>query len=97
MVYNQAYFSLTLCKQIVFIRFRSFSFLVQCLNILHEHGINICKLESRPRINEPFRYSFYVDIEANGADQNTEKALKELAVEAEELKILGSYAKQINN
>ena len=71
--------------------------LMQCLNILHEHGINICKLESRPKINEPFRYSFYVDIEANSADDNTVKALQELTNEAEELKILGSYAKQLSN
>jgi chorismate mutase/prephenate dehydratase len=71
--------------------------LVDCLNALHKHGINICKLESRPKINEPFRYSFYVDIEANRTNTNTEKALKELAKEAEELKILGSYAKQLSN
>lgn len=70
--------------------------LMECLNVLHKHGINICKLESRPKINEPFRYSFYVDIEANAANPNTKEALSELSEEAEELKILGSYAKQIN-
>ncbi len=69
--------------------------LVECLNVLHQRGINICKLESRPRINEPFRYSFYVDIEANLADSNTEQAINELQQEAEELKVLGSYAKQL--
>jgi chorismate mutase/prephenate dehydratase len=71
--------------------------LVDCLNVLHKHGINVCKLESRPRMNEPFRYSFYVDIEANAADPNTEKALEELSREAEEVKIFGSYAKQMSN
>lgn len=70
--------------------------LVECLNVLHKHGINVCKLESRPKMHEPFRYSFYVDIEANSSDENTAKALKELAKEAEELKVLGSYAKQLN-
>ncbi|RNC79492.1 MAG: prephenate dehydratase [Balneola sp.] len=69
--------------------------LVECLNVLHKRGINICKLESRPRINEPFRYSFYVDIEANLANPNTELAINELQNEAEELKVLGSYAKQL--
>lgn len=69
--------------------------LVECLNVLHKHGINVCKLESRPKMNEPFRYSFYVDIEANRSDENTAKALEELAKEAEELKVLGSYAKQL--
>ncbi len=71
--------------------------LVECLNALHRHGINICKLESRPKINEPFRYSFYVDIEANTSDPNTEKALEALANEAVELKVFGSYAKQISS
>jgi len=69
--------------------------LVECLNILHKHGINVCKLESRPKLHEPFRYSFYVDIESNLDDPNTDKALQELGNEAEELKVLGSYAKQI--
>jgi chorismate mutase/prephenate dehydratase len=69
--------------------------LMECLNVLHKHEINICKLESRPKINEPFRYSFYVDIEANAAETNIKDALNELEKEAEELKILGSYAKQL--
>ncbi|MBK98306.1 MAG: bifunctional chorismate mutase/prephenate dehydratase [Balneola sp.] len=70
--------------------------LVECLNIFHRHGINVCKLESRPRINEPFRYSFYVDIEANVFDSRTSIAIDELRDEALEVKIFGSYPKQLN-
>lgn len=70
--------------------------LVECLNVFHRHNINVCKLESRPRVNEPFRYSFYVDIEANATDENTAHALEELAKEAEEVRVFGSYAKQIS-
>lgn len=70
--------------------------LVECLNIFHRHGINVCKLESRPRINEPFRYSFYVDIEANVFDSHTSIAIDELRDEALEVKIFGSYPKQLN-
>ena len=70
--------------------------LVECLNVFHRHGINVCKLESRPRMNEPFRYSFYVDIEANMHEASTQNALDELTSEAEEVKIFGSYPKQIN-
>lgn len=70
--------------------------LVECLNVLHRHDINVCKLESRPRINEPFRYSFYVDIEANANTPEVAEALEELSKEAEELKVFGSYAKQIS-
>ena len=70
--------------------------LVECLNVFHRHGINVCKLESRPRMNEPFRYSFYVDIEANVFDSHTAVAIDELRKEAEEVKIFGSYPKQLN-
>ena len=70
--------------------------LVECLNVFHRHGINVCKLESRPRMNEPFRYSFYVDIEENMHETSTQNALDELTSEAEEVKIFGSYPKQIN-
>lgn len=70
--------------------------LVECLSIFHRHGINVCKLESRPRMNEPFRYSFYVDIEANVFDSHTAVAIDELRKEAEEVKIFGSYPKQLN-
>lgn len=68
--------------------------LVDCLNVLHKNGINICKLESRPRMNEPFRYSFYVDIESNLNSEKAVQALDELKKEAEEVKVFGSYAKQ---
>ena len=71
--------------------------LVECLSVFHRHGINVCKLESRPRMNEPFRYSFYVDIEANVFDSHTAVAIDELRKEAEEVKIFGSYPKQLNS
>jgi len=68
--------------------------LIECLNILHNHKINMAKLESRPRMNEPFRYSFYLDIHGNIEDEEVSNGLEELAAKAEELKILGCYPKQ---
>ena len=70
--------------------------LIECLNVLHEFGINMSKLESRPRMNAPWRYSFHLDIMANTADAETKKALKKLKEKAAELTILGCYAKQEN-
>jgi chorismate mutase/prephenate dehydratase len=70
--------------------------LIECLNILHKHKINMAKLESRPRMNEPFRYTFYLDIHGNIEDQEVSKGLEELSNKAEELKILGCYPKQEN-
>ncbi|MCH2450423.1 MAG: chorismate mutase [Gracilimonas sp.] len=68
--------------------------LIECLNILHNHKINMAKLESRPRMNEPFRYSFYLDIHGNIEDEEVSNGLEKLAAKAEELKILGCYPKQ---
>ncbi|MEP1305717.1 MAG: prephenate dehydratase domain-containing protein [Balneola sp.] len=68
--------------------------LIECLNVLHEFGINMSKLESRPRMNEPWKYSFHLDIVANTADPKTQKALAKLNEKAAELKVLGCYAKQ---
>lgn len=68
--------------------------LIECLNILHKHKINMAKLESRPRMNEPFRYTFYLDIHGNIEDQEISRGLEDLSSKAEELKILGCYPKQ---
>ncbi len=68
--------------------------LIECLNVLYKHGINMNKLESRPLPHEPWRYSFYLDIEANNSDANVIKALNELKKEAVELKVLGCYPKE---
>lgn len=69
--------------------------LIECLNVLHAHGINMSKLESRPRLNEPWRYSFYIDIEGNIENEDIQVALDELKGKAAELVVLGSYAKQL--
>lgn len=68
--------------------------LIECLNILHKHKINMAKLESRPRLNEPWKYSFYLDIHGNIDEPGVSAGLKELQKKAEGLKILGCYAKQ---
>lgn len=71
--------------------------LIDCLNILHEHKINMAKLESRPRLNEPWKYSFYLDIYGNIEKPEVKAGLDELNKKAEELKILGSYPMQDMN
>lgn len=69
--------------------------LIECLQVLSEHGINMSKLESRPRLNEPWNYSFYVDIEGNVDDPEVETGLEQLGKKAHELKVLGCYPKLI--
>jgi prephenate dehydratase len=54
-------------------------------------GINLHKLESRPRRGAPFEYLFYVDFTAPADDPEVEAALKEVREHTSLLKILGSY------
>ncbi|NGP77179.1 prephenate dehydratase [Balneolaceae bacterium YR4-1] len=69
--------------------------LISCLKVLEEHGINMAKLESRPKPNEPWKYLFYLDIEANTDEPETATALDELRKQADSLKVLGCYPAQV--
>lgn len=69
--------------------------LVQCLNVLEAHDINMTKLESRPKPNEPWKYQFYLDIEGNIQSNNISSALEEVRDKASSLKLLGCYPTQM--
>lgn len=65
--------------------------LLSCLNVIGEHGINMTKLESRPRIGHPFQSLFYLDIEGNKDEMRMDDAITELSRKAQYVKVLGSY------
>ena len=65
--------------------------LLDCLNVLGEEGINMTKLESRPRIGHPFQSLFYLDFEGNRDDARVADVLHRLEAKTKYLKILGSY------
>lgn len=71
--------------------------LVGCLNIIADHGIDMTKLESRPKPNEPWKYQFYLDIKGNINHPETRVALEELERKASFLKVLGCYPAQVGN
>lgn len=54
-------------------------------------GINLVKLESRPRRGAPFEYVFYVDIERAAEDPDVQAAFEEARLHTSMLKVLGSY------
>jgi chorismate mutase/prephenate dehydratase len=54
-------------------------------------GINLHKLESRPRRGAAFEYLMYVDLMAAADDPEVEAALGEVGEHTSLLKILGSY------
>ncbi|MDP9185533.1 MAG: prephenate dehydratase [Actinomycetota bacterium] len=54
-------------------------------------GINLHKLESRPRRGKPFEYVMYVDVMAAADDPAFEEALAEVQRHTSMVRVLGSY------
>jgi 3-deoxy-7-phosphoheptulonate synthase len=65
--------------------------LVRCLGILASAGINLLKLESRPKLGKPGEHLFYVDLVGDEAEPRVAAALSELRTAALELRVIGSY------
>ena len=66
--------------------------LVRCLNVIAAEGLNVTKLESRPRPGTPWEYVFYVDVEGHIASPRMQAALAGLAERTVFVKVLGCYA-----
>jgi prephenate dehydratase len=65
--------------------------LLASLQPFAERGINLVKLESRPRRGAPFEYVFYVDIERAADDPEVLEAFEAARLHTSMLKVLGSY------
>ncbi len=65
--------------------------LYECLGEFAKRGINLTKIESRPRLNRPWQYIFYLDFEGHVKDQECEAAMMGLLRRSLFLKLLGSY------
>jgi prephenate dehydratase len=65
--------------------------LVHALREFADRGVNLTRIESRPRRTSLGHYIFFVDLEGGAADPLVAGALGALADQVEELRILGSY------
>jgi chorismate mutase/prephenate dehydratase len=65
--------------------------LLAILQVFADRGINMIKLESRPLPGEPWRYLFYIDLEADLEAAEHAETRRTLAERADFLKLLGSY------
>ncbi len=65
--------------------------LYNVLGELASRGINLTKIESRPRRNRPWHYVFYVDLEGHWQDAAVHRALIGLLARTAFVKLLGSY------
>lgn len=65
--------------------------LYEVLYELASRGVNMTKIESRPRRNRPWHYLFYVDFEGHEDDEPVQEAMLGILKRASFLKVLGSY------
>lgn len=71
--------------------------LYNVLKCFAENSLNLLKIESRPILNKPWEYFFYVDFEGNIKDEKVQNALDAVKNNSLYLKILGNYKKHNNN
>lgn len=65
--------------------------LFKLLKPMHDHGISMLKIESRPSKIKRWEYLFFVDIEGHRQDRQIVKALAEVEKEAGYFRVLGAY------
>jgi prephenate dehydratase len=65
--------------------------LFRSLQPLADRGVNLTKLESRPRRGAPFEYVFYIDLDGSTEDPNVAEALEQVRLHTSMLKVLGTY------
>jgi len=69
--------------------------LVSVLNILRDSYLDMTKIQSLPIIDEPWKYSFFVDVTFEKT-KDFEKAIDVLKIMTEDLKILGIYKNKLS-
>jgi prephenate dehydratase len=65
--------------------------LVRCLDELARRGINLTKIESRPRRERLGHYMFFADLEGGAEEERVAEALAGLGRLCDEVLVLGSY------
>jgi prephenate dehydratase len=65
--------------------------LVRCLAELADRGVNLTRIESRPRKQGLGRYMFFADMEGRDSEPHVGEALAGLRGHVEVLRVLGSY------
>ncbi len=67
--------------------------LVSALSEFSSRGVNLSKIESRPRVGTPWEYIFFVELDGHITDENLAAAVEGLEEYTIYIKHLGSYPK----
>lgn len=65
--------------------------LVECLGEFGSRGVNLTRIESRPRRDGLGSYVFFADLEGDSTDKAVSEALTGVAAKADSVILLGSY------
>lgn len=65
--------------------------LVRCLSEFAFRGVNLTRIESRPRKQGLGRYMFFLDLEGSASEGPVAEALEALRAHVEHLRVLGSF------
>lgn len=65
--------------------------LYEVIKLFAEKGINLLKIESRPKGEEPWRYIFFMDFEGNMENEGINQLIEELIKLCLSFKLLGVY------
>jgi prephenate dehydratase len=65
--------------------------LVRCLSEFAFRGVNLTKIESRPRRGRLGHYLFHVDMEGRTGESSVDDAVQALHAHCEEVRLLGTY------
>jgi prephenate dehydratase len=66
--------------------------LLACFN---EYGVNLTKLESRPRRDPPWEYLFYLDLDGGRAEKPVAASLRAAKKATSFIQVLGTYARAL--
>lgn len=69
--------------------------LFESIKVFNDYGVNLLKIESRPIIEKPFNYGFYINFEGNLLNTETMEVLESLKEHCEYIKIIGNYKENI--
>jgi prephenate dehydratase len=65
--------------------------LVRCLSEFAFRGVNLTRIESRPRKDRLGDYLFFVDLEGAAGDERVAAAVEGLRAHCDQVRVLGSY------
>ena len=69
--------------------------LARVLDTLAQNGVNLTKLESRPSLERPWQYLFYMDFEGGPHEAQVARALEEVGRHVEAIRVLGVYPRSV--